>query len=145
MNNFAHLSGNMTADAVLRTTKTGKKVVSFTIGVSRGKDKDTDFFNVVAWDYLADRMANAKKGQLVVVDGRLANRQYQDKNGNNRTVTEVVANDLWLAMKTVHAQTQQGGSQPAQQPAAPAQNPTSQPASGPDNFETVEDTGDLPF
>ena len=85
------------------------------------------------------------KGQLIAVSGRLQSRTYQDKNGNNRTVVEIVANSLNFAGGKTAAETQQGTAY-----AAPTQPPagTYEPkltGQGDDDFALIEDDGDLPF
>nr|DAS38427.1 MAG TPA: Single strand binding protein [Caudoviricetes sp.] len=94
------LTGNLTRDPELHETAAGKSVLKFDIAVNRGfKDADgnyiTDFFNVSVW---GDKGVNCGrylfKGSKVGVVGRLQNRTYKDKEGNNRIVTEVVAEDV---------------------------------------------------
>lgn len=96
--NKVFLIGNLTRDPELYETAGGKPVLKFDIAVNRGfKDGNciTDFFNVSVW---GDKGVNCAKylfkGNKVGVVGRLQNRTYEDKNGNNRTVTEVVAEDV---------------------------------------------------
>lgn len=94
------LTGNLTRDPELREIADGSSVLKFDIAVNRGfKDADgnyiTDFFNVSVW---GDKGVNCGrylfKGSKVGVVGRLQNRTYKDKEGNNRTVTEVIAEDV---------------------------------------------------
>lgn len=94
------LTGNLTRDPELHETAAGKSVLKFDIAVNRGfKDADgnyiTDFFNVSVW---GDKGVNCGrylfKGSKVGVVGQLQNRTYKDKEGNNRIVTEVVAEDV---------------------------------------------------
>lgn len=94
------LIANLTRDPELHETAGGKSVLKFDIAVNRGfKDADgnyiTDFFNVSMW---GDKGVNCGrylfKGSKVGIVGRLQNRTYKDKEGNNRTVTEVVAEDV---------------------------------------------------
>lgn len=94
------LTGNLTRDPELREIADGSSVLKFDIAVNRGfKDADgnyiTDFFNVSVW---GDKGVNCGrylfKGSKVGVVGRLQNRTYKDKEGNNRIVTEVVAEDV---------------------------------------------------
>lgn len=60
----------------------------------QGEDKElTDWINVVAWGSLAEAVGNQlKKGSRVFVEGRYSTRSYEDKSGNKRYVTEVIAN-----------------------------------------------------
>lgn len=94
------LVGRLTRDPELRTTTTGKQVTDFSIAVDkRIKPTDgsptADFFRVSAWGQTAEFVANyLTKGRLVAVDGRLQSRKYTDKDGNNREVVEVVADNV---------------------------------------------------
>lgn len=94
------LTGNLTRDPELYEIADRSSVLKFNIAVNRGfKDADgnyiTDFFNVSVW---GDKGVNCGrylfKGSKVGVVGRLQNRTYKDKEGNNRIVTEVVAEDV---------------------------------------------------
>lgn len=97
------LIGRLTRDPELRTTNTGTNVADFSIAVDkRIKPKDpnaptADFFRCKAWSQTADYITNyGSKGRLVSVDGRLESRKYVDKDGNNREIWEVVAEQVSL-------------------------------------------------
>lgn len=94
MNNI-NLIGRLTADVELKQTQSGIEVCSFSLAVKRPKVKDTtDFINCVAWRNTAKFISQYfKKGSLIAVSGVLTSRKYQDNNGNNRTVFEVVVDD----------------------------------------------------
>ena len=101
--NRVTLIGRMVRDPELRTTNTGKNVVEFTIAVDkRIKPQDSnaptaDFFRCKAWNQQADFVSNyGGKGRLTAVDGRLETRKYVDKDGNNREITEIVADNVQL-------------------------------------------------
>ena len=88
------------------------------------------------------------------IDGRLQSRQYQDKNGNNRTAVEVVANNINFAgSKNSNAgggANYQNNSAPAYQNAAPARPAAveaapSYSAGNADDFAVIDDSDDLPF
>ena len=99
------LMGRLVANPELRHTQNGLSVTSFTLAVDRsyvraGEEKVTDFIDIVAWRSSADFAAKwFSKGQLVAVDGSLQTRTYQDKNGINRKVYEVIADKLHFAEK----------------------------------------------
>jgi single-strand DNA-binding protein len=84
----------------MRTTTTGKSVVSFTIAVQKrikptNGDPDADFFRVTAWGQTAEFVNNyLTKGRLISIDGRLESRKFTDKDGNNREVVEIVADNV---------------------------------------------------
>lgn len=96
MFNLVVLTGRLTQDVELKTTPTGASVTSFTIAVDRkGKEKSTDFINIVAWRQTAEFVAKYfRKGSMIGIEGSIQTRKYQDKNGNNRTAFEVVANNV---------------------------------------------------
>jgi len=94
------LVGNLTRDPEIRYVDGGGKAVTkFAIAVNRktkGGD-ETMFVDVVAWDRLGE-ICNQylKKGMSTLVEGRLAIRKYDDKDGNKRTAVEVVASDMQM-------------------------------------------------
>lgn len=91
------LLGRLTKDPEVKVTSTGKTITSFSLAVDRpfsGKDgqKEVDFINIVAWNKTAEVVGNnVSKGQRLLVEGRLQIRKYLDKQGQNRTVSEVIA------------------------------------------------------
>ena len=102
MLNVVVLTGRLTSDPELRHTTSGIAVTSFSIAVDRryrsGEERQTDFINIVAWRNSAEFVANYfKKGQLIAIEGSIQTRRYQDKDGNNRTAFEVVANNVQFA------------------------------------------------
>lgn len=99
MFNLVVLTGRLTADPELKTTPNGISVTSFSIAVDRryrsGEERQTDFINIVAWRQSAEFITKYfKKGSLIGIEGTIQTRRYQDKNGNNRTAFEVVANNV---------------------------------------------------
>lgn len=102
MLNKSILMGRLTRDPELRYTQTNIPVVSFTLAVDRSYKKDNeqqaDFINIVAWRGTAEFVSKwFKKGQLVAVSGRIQSRNFTDKDGNNRTAVEVVADECFFA------------------------------------------------
>jgi len=100
--NKVMLIGNLGADPELRFTANGAAVANFRIACSRSyTDRDgqrqevTEWVTIVAWQRLAELCGQyLSKGRPVFVEGRLQTRQWQDREGNNRYTTEVVANDV---------------------------------------------------
>ena len=91
------LIGRLTRDLDLRYTNNGTAVANFTLAVDRrfSKEKETDFINIVVWKAQAENCAKyIAKGSQVAVEGRLQIRKYQDRDGNNRSVAEVIANSV---------------------------------------------------
>ncbi len=98
--NYIIVSGRLTRDPELRYTPKGTPVASFSIAVSRyTKNKDSgeikeeaSFFNIIAWDNLADRCADRlSKGSAVVVEGYLRSRKYETQAGDTRYIVEIVS------------------------------------------------------
>ena len=95
--NIAVLMGRMTSTPELKTTPKGVSVTSFSIAVDRGygDNKQTDFINIVGWRQTAEFICKYfTKGSRIVIEGSIQTRKYQDREGNNRTVFEVVANNV---------------------------------------------------
>lgn len=103
--NVVMLIGRLTRDPELRyTPRNGTAVASFTLAVDKELSKEkkeemeskgqptADFINIVVWGRQAESCANyLRKGKLAAVNGRLQSRYYEDKEGNRRYATEVVA------------------------------------------------------
>ena len=105
MMNRVCLMGRLTKDHELKQTPNNVSVANFSLAVDRNyqSDKDnkqTDFINIVAWRHTAEFVGKYfTKGQLVAAEGSIQTRSYQDKDGNNRTVFEVVADQVYFAEK----------------------------------------------
>ena len=119
--NSVQILGNLGRDPIIRATKTGRSVASFSVAVSRnyttpqGEQRElTDWINVVAWGPLAEAVGNQlKKGSRVFVEGRISSRSYDAQDGTKRYVTEVVANTIAVPIGTPRSSSygpQQGGS-----------------------------------
>ena len=158
MLNVVAIMGRLAADPQLRQTTTGKNVASFRIACDRGRrdangQSQADWLDVVAWDRTAEFVCKYfQKGSLIAVDGRLQSRQYQDKNGNNRTAIEIVANNVnFAAPKSANAAPMGDAgygspvAAPASRPAVQANPAPSYSAGSNDDFALIEDEGDLPF
>ena len=151
MFNKAILIGRLTADPELKQTPNGISVCSFSIAVDRrfsGRDSErkTDFINITSWRQQAEFVCRYfHKGDVIGVEGSIQTRNYEDKNGNKRTATEIVTDNVFFTGSK--ANTTAGGSNgysnysyAAPAPAQPAY--TSGAAS---DFEEVESDNDLPF
>lgn len=91
------LMGRLTRDPEQCTTASGKNVVSFSIAVDRvGQDDQADFFNITAWEKLGDLvMQYLQKGRRVLVQGRLRQDSWEDKEtGKRQSRIEVTATDV---------------------------------------------------
>lgn len=94
--------GNLTRDPELRYTPTSSAVANFGIAVNRvyknkqgEKQEEVNFFNVVAWTRTAELCAEyLHKGSPVMIEGRLASRSWEDKDGGKRNTVEIVAENV---------------------------------------------------
>lgn len=140
MINKVTLIGRVGGDPDVKRLENGTDVARFSLATSDSyKDKNgefqetTEWHNVVAWRDLAERAEkNLKKGVLVYVEGKVTYRKYKDKEGVEKTVTDIVAN----AIRTLEKR--EGG---AAAQSEPAQFPAAQPAS----TDPIENGSDLPF
>lgn len=102
MLNHAEIMGRITHDLELRHTPNGKSVCSFTIGVDRNRKRedgsyDTDWIRIVTWDHTAEFVTRSfEKGKPILVEGRIQTRDYTDKDGNKRSGTEIVAQNVYF-------------------------------------------------
>lgn len=100
--NKVFLMGNLTRDPELRHTAQGTSVANFDIAVNRTyKASDGDFkrevnyFKIVVWSKQGENCAKyLSKGRPVMVEGRLQNRSYETTEGQKRTVTEIIADNV---------------------------------------------------
>ena len=126
------LMGRLTHDPELRKTQSGVSVCSFSIGVDRdykaqNGEKETDFFDIVTWRATADFVSKFfTKGRMAVVEGRLQNRDWVDKDKNKRRSAEVIADNVYF-----------GDSRPTQTEGAPGTGET-------DAFKDFPPLDDLP-
>lgn len=150
MLNKAILMGRLTADPELRRTQNNTSVTSFTLAVNRtyarqGEQAQTDFIDVVAWTSTAEFVSKwFRKGMLVAVSGRIQTRTWEDRQGNKRKSTEVVAEDVYFAESKRDSQSQ--SQQPPQYGSAPSASVPSFDFGGVDEFQELsDDDGELPF
>lgn len=103
--NQVFLSGNVVADAELRYTKTGKPVLTFRMATNKyvNEVQSTSYHNIVCW-VDAELYSGLRKGDFVAVAGELRSRSYEDKKGEKRYVTEVVAQNLTYGLKQNESQ-----------------------------------------
>lgn len=138
--NKAILIGNLGKDPELRYTPGGQAVASFSMATSeKWRDKDgvmqdrTEWHNIVVWGRQAEIAKEyLAKGRTVYVEGRIQTRSWEDKDGNKRYTTEIVAQRLQFL-----GGRDQGAGQPAQSTEMPPEAPPAGDLSGEDD--------DLPF
>lgn len=159
MINKVILIGNLGGDPEVRHLESGAAVAKFSVATNENyRDKSgewqtqTEWHNVVAWRHNAERAErDLKKGSMVFIEGKLTHRKWQDGDGNNRYVTEVVAAVLRpLDRRDAEAVSKTGYMPSAEDelkqfpPAVPA-TPT-QPAKKVESFnDTSAAEDDLPF
>lgn len=158
--------GNLTADPELRYTQNGLPVVNFTVASTprnfdrqsnEWKDGDALFLRCSAWREFAEHIAGSlTKGMRVIATGRLKQRSYQDREGNNRTAIELEVDEIGPSLRYATAQVTRAASGDAQRrPSnqstgdawAPAQDePWSTPGSSSDAWAPGSAYGDdTPF
>ncbi len=96
------LAGNVTRDPETQTIASGSTVCKFGLAVNRKRkdDEEVTFFNVVAWDKLAETCSTyLHKGSSILVEGRITIRKYNDKSGVERTAVEVCINGMQMLDK----------------------------------------------
>lgn len=106
MLNHVTVAGRLTHSPELRKTQSDLSVVSFSIACDDDlKDKTTgerktNFFNVTAWRHTADFVAKyVPKGALVMIDGKLTQREWTGKDGSKKNGVEIVAENVYFAEK----------------------------------------------
>lgn len=98
--NRVMLIGRLTAKPELRYTGSNVPFARFTLAVNRtftaaNGQRETDFINIVIWRKQAENVCNyLDKGSLVSVEGRIQTGSYDDKDGNKRYTTDVVADSV---------------------------------------------------
>ena len=96
MLNRAIMMGRLTHDPELKTTQAGTQFCRFSIACDRdfkntSGEKETDFFDCVAWRKTAEFVSRYfAKGRMIIVEGRMQNRSWTDKEGNKRRSTEII-------------------------------------------------------
>lgn len=101
--NKIFLSGNLTKDPVIRYTQNGKAMVRTSIAITSSfknaaGERQTDFFNLLAWGKTAEFFGKyLRKGSRILVEGRLQNNDYTDKNGSKHYAVDVIVENVEFA------------------------------------------------
>jgi len=141
--NKAILVGRLGRDPETRYTSGGQAVCNFTMATDESfrdrageRQKRTEWHRIVLWGNLAEiAQQYLKKGMLVYVEGRIQTRQWDDREGNKRTSTEIVGNVMRML-------TPRGEVPPEVEAPAPASAAADAPADAPDSQVSDED---IPF
>jgi len=104
LKNKVQLIGNLGNAPEIKTTETGKKLARFSIAtnetyhnVKGEKVTETTWHNLIAWGKLAETAEKyLHKGTEIVIEGKLINKSYNDKDGNKKYISEVQVNELLL-------------------------------------------------
>ena len=114
--NRVSLIGRLTSDPETRVTPSGQTVCNFRLATNRvwtdkntgQKQEKTEFHNIVLWQRLAEIASQyLQKGSLVLVEGRLETRTWQDSSGNKHYRTEIIAENIQLGPKAATSSTSQ--------------------------------------
>ena len=104
LRNKVQLIGNLGHAPEVKQTESGKKLVKFSVATNEvyhnakgEKVKETQWHNLIAWGKLADIVEKyLNKGSEVAVEGKLITRNYNDKEGNKKYITEIQVNELLM-------------------------------------------------
>lgn len=139
MLNQVAIMGRLTADPELKHTPSNVAVTTFTLAVTRsygkkGEERQTDFIDLVAWRNTAEFICKYfRKGNMMALSGSLQTRTYTDREGKNRKVVEIRAENVFFTEsrkkeESTHEQTSVSEEMPDN-----------------DDFEVISDDDDLPF
>jgi len=132
------LIGRLTSDPEAKTIPSGQMVCSFGLATNRvwtnqetkQKEEKAEFHNIVLWRRLAEIASQyLNKGSLVLVEGRIQTRSWEDQSGNKKYRTEIVGENIQLGPRTFSQGSQNQKPYQAQEPKQPAPNATSNNAS----------------
>ncbi len=107
LKNKVQLIGNLGNAPEVRNTETGKKLVRFSVATNEQyknakgeRVTDTQWHNLIAWGKVADIAEKyLAKGSEVAIEGKLINRNYMDKEGNKKYITEIQVTELLMLGK----------------------------------------------
>lgn len=107
--NKVFVLGRLTQDPQIRTLPSGQLVASFGLATNRvftnkngQKQEETQYHNIVAFGRSAEIVQQyLRQGSLVLIEGRLHTRSWEDKNGTKRSRTEIIVENLQLAPKSL--------------------------------------------
>jgi single-strand DNA-binding protein len=139
--NTITLLGRTTSAIELKQSKAGKSVATFSLAVKRPYTKDVaDFFNICAWGTTAELLAKyVNKGNQVCIRGYLTNREWQDKQGNKRISTEIIAEEISFVGG------KESSTEAKNEPSAQPYVPTPYSTQNSQNFEDIDNPEGLPF
>lgn len=115
--NKVFVLGRLTADPQLRSTPSGQQVANFGVATNRmwtdksgNRQEEAEFHNIVVWGRQAEIASQfLAKGSLVLIEGRLRTRSWQDQQGGNRRTTEIIADRIQLGPRAFGQRKDQAG------------------------------------
>ncbi len=118
--NKVFILGRLTSDPQLRTTPSGQAVASFGVATNRNwtdksgaKQEQAEFHNIVVWGRQAEIASQfLMKGGLILVEGRMQTRSWQNKEGQNMKTTEIIAERLQFGPRSSNPGGGAGGPRP---------------------------------
>jgi single-strand DNA-binding protein len=162
--NKVTLIGNVGNDPEIRTTQGGGKVANFSLATSRiwndqtgAKQEKTEWHKCVIWNNRASTLADVaekyvRKGEKLYVEGEIEYRQYQDKDGQTKYITEIKVRELiLLGGRPGGGSSDEDSDAPVRRAAAPSRaKPAATPGGNSDNFDDFpgalqDEDDDLPF
>lgn len=123
------IHGNLTGDPETRFTPSGKAVATLTVAVNKRArqpdgtwtDDGADFYRVQAWNKLAENITDSlRKGDRVLVHGRIESRDWEDRDGNKRTSWEITADEVGASLQWATVSIQRASSGQQRQSRGPA-------------------------
>lgn len=146
------LAGRLVAAPEVKQTPSGNTVCNLRIAVNRrvsgGDHPESDFFNVTAWNNTAEFIGRYfEKGAAICIVGRIQNRSYTDKDGNKRTLTDIIADEAHFVESKATAEAN-AYKDPVAHPYEAAGQPIPapvNPVSPAHRFEEIKTDDDLPF
>jgi single-strand DNA-binding protein len=142
------LVGNLGKDPELRYTASGTAVANFSLATTeRYKDREgqtqekTEWHNITAWRQLAEICGKyLQKGKQVYIEGRIQTRSYDDKDGNKRYITEIVADQMRMLGRAGDENSGGGAQRREPQQERQQQSQYEEPP-----FDTYDPNSDIPF
>ena len=147
--NKAFVLGNVTRDPEVRAMPSGQQVVNFGLATNRfytdqagQKKQDTEFHNIVCFGKLADISSKyLAKGSLVLIEGRIKTRNWQNTAGVKQYRTEIIADSLQLGPRMAG----QGEAKAPFAKSFPNNNPSASAAQKPDEIPVIEENAPVNF
>ena len=148
MLNKVLLQARLGNEPELKTSSNGVSVVTLNVAVKRdfknkNGENETDWLTVVIWRQTVAKYF--KKGDPILIEGSIQTRKFQDKNGNNRTAFEIVANNVHFVESKKSADVNVGVDPLNEFANKVADFNKETPPHTDDIFEIVDNSGDLPF